>query len=130
MPTGFALHEPYVLAFEPSFVEIRHIETGLMTQVIQGTNIRLLFADTPSVVNNANAVHPYAQQNPYGYGYNPYGAQQPHHYGPDQQTRHPQGGRDEILFVSDDRVLALRPMAHTQPPYVADNMSIHSLSRA
>ena len=61
-----ALHEPYVLAFEPSFVEIRHIETGLMTQVIQGTNIRLLFADTPSVVNNANAMHPYTQQNPYG----------------------------------------------------------------
>ncbi|KAG6805294.1 RhoGEF for Rho1, Rgf1, partial [Tricholoma furcatifolium] len=26
-PTGFALHEPYVLAFEPSFVEVRHIET-------------------------------------------------------------------------------------------------------
>ncbi|KAF8216845.1 CNH domain-containing protein, partial [Mycena galopus ATCC 62051] len=46
-PTGFALHEPYVLAFEPSFVEIRHVETGLMSQVIQGSNLRLLFADTP-----------------------------------------------------------------------------------
>jgi hypothetical protein len=60
-----ALHEPYVLAFEPSFVEIRHIETGFMTQVIQGTNMRLLFADTPPSVNNAN-MHPYPQQNAIG----------------------------------------------------------------
>lgn len=61
-----ALHEPYVLAFEPSFVEIRHIETGQMTQVIQGTTLRLLFADTPPSVTNSGAHH-YSQQNPYGY---------------------------------------------------------------
>lgn len=61
-----ALHEPYVLAFEPSFVEIRHIETGLLSQVIQGFNLRLLFADTPpSVTNTATQ-----QYNPHqGYQY-------------------------------------------------------------
>ncbi|KAH9930289.1 CNH domain-containing protein [Fomitopsis serialis] len=47
-PTGFALHYPYVLAFEPTFVEIRHVETGVMSQIVQGNNLRLLFADTPS----------------------------------------------------------------------------------
>jgi len=52
-----ALHEPYVLAFEPSFVEIRHIETGLMSQVIQGSNLRLLFADTPPSVTNSTTPH-------------------------------------------------------------------------
>jgi hypothetical protein len=128
MPTGFALHEPYVLAFEPSFVEIRHIETGFMTQVIQGTNMRLLFADTPPSVNNAN-MHPYPQQNAIGYGYNPYA---PHHYA-EQYPRHPQGvGREEILIVSDDRVLALRPVhrgiSHPQR-HAGDNVSIPSVAR-
>ncbi len=59
-----ALHEPFVLAFEPSFVEIRHIDTGEMAQVIQGSNLRLLFADNPpSVTNNGGGYHnPYHQQ--------------------------------------------------------------------
>ncbi|EFI27376.1 RhoGEF Rgf2 [Coprinopsis cinerea okayama7 len=56
-PTGFALHEPYVLAFEPSFVEIRHVETGMLSQVIQGSNLRLLFADTPPSVTNVGGMH-------------------------------------------------------------------------
>ena len=47
-----ALNEPYVIAVEPSFVEIRHIETGVISQVIQGSNLRLLFADT-------SVSHPY-----------------------------------------------------------------------
>ncbi|KAJ8521220.1 hypothetical protein ONZ45_g2019 [Pleurotus djamor] len=132
IPTGFALHEPYVLAFEPSFVEIRHIETGHMSQVIQGSNLRLLFADTPPSVTNS---HHYAQQeyghNPYGQQPYPYDARQPQYNGygaPHQpayphQYRHPQGlGRDEILIVSDDRVLALR-LAAGLHRYVGDNMS-------
>ncbi|TFK26207.1 RhoGEF Rgf2 [Coprinopsis marcescibilis] len=56
-PSGFALHEPYVLAFEPSFVEVRHVETGMLTQIIQGSNLRLLFADTPPSVTNTGAHH-------------------------------------------------------------------------
>ncbi|KAI1791833.1 CNH-domain-containing protein [Ganoderma leucocontextum] len=71
-PTGFALHYPYVLAFEPTFVEIRHVETGSMSQIIQGNNLRCVFADTPpSTTHSANSYSPYQQQQQ-GYGYNPY----------------------------------------------------------
>lgn len=138
-----ALHEPYVLAFEPAFVEIRHIETGLMSQVIQGTNLRLLFADTPpSVTNSGSPVHPTGYQPGYGYdqGYNspagpPYGrnSQFGGYGGPQYPNQHPprnpQGiGRDEILIVSDDRVLALRTAAGPQR-HMSDNNSLVSMPR-
>ncbi|KAJ6519141.1 CNH-domain-containing protein [Mycena sanguinolenta] len=141
-PTGFALHEPYVLAFEPSFVEIRHIETGLMSQVIQGSNLRLLFADTPPSVNNGGGGYNYqGGYDPYnppnsaasrssaysGYALPPH-MQHPHQY-PQQQHRYPQGvGRDEILMVSDDRVLALRTAAGPQR-FMSDNASMMSMPR-
>ncbi|KAF9499652.1 CNH-domain-containing protein [Pleurotus eryngii] len=143
LPSGFALHEPYVLAFEPSFVEIRHIETGLLSQVIQGNNLRLLFADTPPSVSNN---HHYASS--VEYGYNPYAAstnsygsrqsaynafgvppQQMAYPNPNQYPRPPQGvGRDEILIVSDDRVLALRPAAGLHR-FMGDNLSQVSIPR-
>ncbi|KAJ7714757.1 CNH domain-containing protein [Mycena metata] len=144
-PTGFALHEPYVLAFEPSFVEIRHIETGLMSQVIQGSNLRLLFADTPPSVNNSGGGYNYqGGYDPYsppnsansrGSAYTGYGMppppphmQHPNQY-PHQQHRYPQGvGRDEILMVSDDRVLALRTAAGPQR-FMSDNVSMMSMPR-
>lgn len=47
-PTSFALHYPYVLAFEPSFIEVRHVKTGALHQVITGFNLRCLFADVPA----------------------------------------------------------------------------------
>ncbi|KAJ7464623.1 RhoGEF Rgf2 [Mycena latifolia] len=140
-PTGFALHEPYVLAFEPSFVEIRHIETGLMSQVIQGSNLRLLFADTPPSVNNSGGGYTYqGGYDPYsppnsansrsafsGYALPPH-MQHPNQY-PHQQLRYPQGvGRDEILMVSDDRVLALRTAAGPQR-FMSDNASMMSMPR-
>lgn len=117
-----ALHEPYVLAFEPSFVEIRHIETGLMAQVIQGRELRLLFADTPPSVTNNAAMHqsPYSpyDQNPYGNSPNSaspggrgngYGLSPQNAYPAAPYPRHPQGiGREEILMVSEDRVVSLR----------------------
>ncbi|KAJ3558567.1 hypothetical protein NP233_g11485 [Leucocoprinus birnbaumii] len=135
-PTGFALHEPYILAFEPNFVEIRHIETGYLAQVIQGSNLRLLFADTPPTSPFAapppkgpSMIHPQQHpQNmgmPYGGGGAPYGhGQVPYSHHPQQQQGYnrmplqqqqplPYGGRDEILVVSDDRVFALKPAAAT-----------------
>ncbi|KOS12758.1 cnh-domain-containing protein [Malassezia pachydermatis] len=45
-PTSFALHYPYILAFESNFIEVRHVETGALHQVITGFNLRCLFADT------------------------------------------------------------------------------------
>jgi hypothetical protein len=113
------MHEPFVLAFEPSFVEIRHIETGLLSQVIQGANLRLLFADNPpSVTNNVTHgphqpgydMYPPHTSPPNSAGYSRNSAYSG--YGPppmQQPYRSQQGpGRDEILMVSDDRVLALR----------------------
>ncbi|TFL01949.1 RhoGEF Rgf2 [Pterulicium gracile] len=133
LPTGFALMEPYVLAFEPSFVEIRNIETGLMSQVIQGNNLRLLFADNPPSVTNG-AGHPAQPQHPAGgpgYEFNPYAPQGPAGMygsrssvysgygaggGPIYGQQHPanpyarNAQRDEIIMVSDDRVLAIRTL--------------------
>ncbi|KAJ7312296.1 CNH domain-containing protein, partial [Mycena albidolilacea] len=95
-PTAFALQDPYVLAFEPSFVEIWHVETGLMSQVIQGSNLRQLCGDTRPSVNNGGGA--YSQQS----GYDPQYPDQSQHSNPQSV------GRDEILMISDDRVLALR----------------------
>ena len=106
-----ALHYPYVLAFEPTFVEIRHVETGLLAQIIKGTNLRCLFADTPPSTTNYTAIS-YGQRGPYGnasYGsrssvYNQFGVPaQMNPYG-----RSHGYGRDEIIMVSDDRVMLLR----------------------
>ncbi|KAI9062525.1 CNH-domain-containing protein [Trametes sanguinea] len=125
-PTGFALHYPYVLAFEPTFVEIRHVETGAMSQIIQGNNLRCLFADTPpSTTNGATNYYNVYHQ---GYGYNPYqtpdsgrssmtsvngyGSQPMVPYPNPYAPRPPVGvGRDEILMVSDDRVMRLQMTA-------------------
>ncbi|KAF8892134.1 CNH domain-containing protein [Infundibulicybe gibba] len=124
VPTGFALHEPYVLAFEPTFVEVWHIESGLMSQVIQGSNLRLLFADTPPSVTNGstsvyhNAAYPsgyeYNHRNSHPTGYNGYGF---HHIC--------SVGRNEILMVSDDRVLAVR----ISTGLMSDSASLKSLPR-
>ena len=48
-----AFQYPYILAFEPIFVEIRNVETGSMSQVIQGNNLRCLFTDTPPSLQQA-----------------------------------------------------------------------------
>ena len=46
-PSSFALHYPYLLAFDPSLVEVRNIETGALHQTIFGSGLRCLFSDTP-----------------------------------------------------------------------------------
>ena len=113
---------PYVLAFEPTFVEIRHVETGLMSQVIQGNNLRLLFADTPPSGTSTASLHHNAYYAPQPYQPNSYQQVPPSMYGRPslpgygppvatgygQYPRYAQADRDEILMVSDDRVLTLR----------------------
>ncbi|KAG8732433.1 RHO1 GDP-GTP exchange protein 2 [Ceratobasidium sp. 423] len=132
-PTGFALHHPYVMAFDPTFIEIRHVEDGALVQVVRGSNLRLLFADTqPSVMNstslsssasirsNSSASYsPY--QSPYAHshgGHSPYGQynQPPSAYGHGQSMspytqqlmQRRAHMRDEIMLVSDDKVMAVR----------------------
>ncbi|KAN0061281.1 RHO1 GDP-GTP exchange protein 2 [Thecaphora frezii] len=78
-PTSFAYHHPYVLAFEPNFVEVRHVETGALHQVITGVNLRCLFADVPPPApsrSQQNAAAMAAMQQrppPFGSMIGPYG---------------------------------------------------------
>ena len=116
-----ALHFPYVLAFEPTFVEIRHVESGSLTQIIQGNNLRCLFADTPPSTTNTAHQTPY---NPYGQGFDPYQTHMPQNgYGqPYGNGSYPAGGRpptfvrDEIIMSSDDRVMRLQLAPEPQQP--------------
>ncbi|KAJ7588016.1 hypothetical protein C8J56DRAFT_889862 [Mycena floridula] len=105
-PTGFA--------FEPSFVEIRHIETDLMSQPGYDFNPHM------SPPNSAGSYGSHAST------YNGYGPPLPHMQ--QSQYRMPQHGigHDEILMVSDDRVLALRTNAGPQR-YMSDSPSIVTL---
>ncbi|KAI0091488.1 CNH domain-containing protein [Irpex rosettiformis] len=119
-PTGFALHYPYILAFEPTFVEIRSVLTSSISQIIQGNNLRLLFADTPPSTTNSQFYGSYQQS--YS-GYNQYGSPPVNGYGgraslqnghgspyPNPyQPRPPSTGRDEIIMVSDDRIMRVQP---------------------
>lgn len=57
-PNAFALHYPYLLAFDPQFVEVRHVETGALHQVITGYQIRCLFSDTAtSTLSSLSRLH-------------------------------------------------------------------------
>jgi len=38
-----ALHAPYILLFDPRFIEIRHVETGRLSQIIQGLDVRCIW---------------------------------------------------------------------------------------
>jgi hypothetical protein len=55
MRAPLAFQYPYVLAFEPTFVEIRNVETGSMSQVVQCNNLRCLFIDTPPSLKQLEA---------------------------------------------------------------------------
>ncbi|ORY80260.1 CNH-domain-containing protein [Leucosporidium creatinivorum] len=67
-PTSFALHYPYVLAFEPTFIEVRHVESGALMQIIPGNNIKCLFADTPPSASSSSVNSYFPSPNaPYGY---------------------------------------------------------------
>ncbi|KAF9398103.1 RHO1 GDP-GTP exchange protein 2 [Mortierella sp. AD011] len=43
---SFALVYPYIIAFESQLIEIRHIETGTLEQLVLGDNIRVLYTGT------------------------------------------------------------------------------------
>ncbi|KAK5944829.1 RHO1 GDP-GTP exchange protein 2 [Knufia obscura] len=49
-PQAFALNYPYILAFEPSFIEIRHLETSELIHVMTGKNIRMLHSSTREIL--------------------------------------------------------------------------------
>ncbi|KAK9710593.1 RHO1 GDP-GTP exchange protein 2 [Basidiobolus ranarum] len=41
-PTNLAFHYPYLIGFNPSFIEIRNVETGALEQVIETSGLRCL----------------------------------------------------------------------------------------
>jgi RHO1 GDP-GTP exchange protein 1/2 len=111
-----ALRYPYILAFEPTFVEIRNIETGSMVQVIQGNNLQSLYADVPSFLRQTHSrslgsSFPSSSARAFAHGtlseadeetlVAPYPGQPPTPHGR-------MVGREEMIIVSDDRVLTLR----------------------
>ncbi|KAL7329786.1 RHO1 GDP-GTP exchange protein 2, variant 2 [Mucor circinelloides] len=49
-PDSFALSYPYVLAFEPDFIEIRNVHTGGLEQIIRGKNIRCTSTNTHNTI--------------------------------------------------------------------------------
>ncbi|KAI9273625.1 CNH domain-containing protein [Sporodiniella umbellata] len=50
-PTAFCFKFPYVVAFNTNFIEVRHIDTGDLLQVISGTNIRCLRPDSTEIIH-------------------------------------------------------------------------------
>lgn len=59
-----AMHYPFVLAFEPTFIEVRHVDTGALVQIVTFTSFQArrlaartlttgLFSRSPAVGSNA-----------------------------------------------------------------------------
>jgi hypothetical protein len=57
-PNAFALSYPYILSFEPNFVEIRHIETSELIHIMTGKNIRMLHSSTREVSRLQQHIRP------------------------------------------------------------------------
>ena len=83
-----ALQYPYVIAFEPTFVEVHHVETGHLVQIIPGHNISCLFADTPPSRVNAPVPPPTRPMMFQQTGYRPVPYQHPS-YGHPGHPSHP-----------------------------------------
>ncbi|KAF8626558.1 hypothetical protein AX15_004807 [Amanita polypyramis BW_CC] len=49
-----ALHSPYILLFDSRFIEIRHIETGRLAQIIPGNDVRCIW-DGRGIGSNVSA---------------------------------------------------------------------------
>jgi RHO1 GDP-GTP exchange protein 1/2 len=58
-PQAFAIFNPYILAFEPSFVEIRHLESGMLVNILTAKNIRMLHSSTREVSDDLHQRPPW-----------------------------------------------------------------------
>ncbi|KAF9273584.1 RHO1 GDP-GTP exchange protein 2 [Mortierella alpina] len=56
-PESFAMAYPYIIAFESGLIEVRHIETGALEQLILGNDIRLLHSEGDQYSNAMMQVH-------------------------------------------------------------------------
>ena len=53
-PQAFAIFNPYILAFEPNFIEIRHMDNGQLVHIITAKNIRMLHSSSREVIASMN----------------------------------------------------------------------------
>jgi hypothetical protein len=58
-PERAALHHPYVLLFDSRFIEVRHLETGRLAQIIPGNDMRCVWdgRGLPSETSQEASVH-------------------------------------------------------------------------
>ncbi|KAF1985425.1 Rho1 guanine nucleotide exchange factor 1 [Aulographum hederae CBS 113979] len=49
-PQAFAIFNPYILAFEPSFIEIRHMDTGNLIHIETAKNVRMLHSSSREIL--------------------------------------------------------------------------------
>lgn len=64
-PQAFALSYPWILAFEPNFIELRHIE-NLSVHIVPHKNIRMLHSSTHEVSSLVFPVYDYDLTNNHG----------------------------------------------------------------
>lgn len=87
-----------MLAFEPNFIEVRHVDNGNLMQIVPGHSLRLLFADTPPSASSAALAAAAAQQHLQYHPQNPYQQQQQQYPHPGNNpygsvSRHPMYGQ-------------------------------------
>jgi len=146
-----ALQYPYVVAFEPTFVEVHHVETGHLVQIIPGSTISCLFADTPpSRINapmpppNRQFMYPPGQPGPFQLplqhqtSYPQYVPQQPGYrppvqamtprpyaMGPPPVPAMPRFARPQIIFTSDDGHVQFLKFPPPRPPAMHNHRATH-----
>ncbi|CAH7686884.1 CNH domain-domain-containing protein [Phakopsora pachyrhizi] len=123
-PTAFALHYPFVLAFEPSFIEVRHVESGSLAQIIPGPNIRHLFSESPPSTS-APILAAAARQGNYANRLPPIAG----HGRPSTATSISAGlpsFRTQIIFAAESKILQLRLKATNQQQHLSLSSSSSS----
>jgi hypothetical protein len=140
-----AFHYPYLIAFEPNFIEIWDIVACRIQQVIPGDNLRCLFAEPPPSGSHPPPLpmyyHPHSmphaphQLPPGPMQYNGHLNGSMSHYSQVPQPGFPPGssmyqnhpmippqhlagyssGRREILLVSDESVMLFKRASPSQP---------------
>ena len=56
-PVRFSFHHPFIIAYDPIFLEVRSVQTGNLEQVIPVNNLRILNEDlvSPECVTDADS---------------------------------------------------------------------------
>ena len=146
-----ALQYPYVVAFEPTFVEVHHVETGHLVQILPASGISCLFADTPpSRVNapmpapNRQLMYPpgppgtfrpppqhhpsFPQYGPLHPAYHTSSAMpppRPHPMGPPAIPTMPRFSRPQVIFTSDDGHIQFLRFPPPHPPAMHSHRVSH-----